>query len=45
MLDYVNHLMVDDFVNTTLELINNFKLGIIEYPKTTLTLPQLKRLL
>ena len=39
-----HYLFVDDFVKTTLELLRNFKTGIVEYPLTELTLPELAKL-
>jgi nucleoside-diphosphate-sugar epimerase len=38
------YLYVDDFVNTTVDLIKNFKTGIVEYPLVRLTLTELAKL-
>lgn len=38
------YLMVDQFVNTTVEFILNFKQGIVEYPLTKITLAELKKI-
>lgn len=39
-----NYLLVDDFVNTTLDVILNKRTGIIEYPLTKMNLAQLKKI-
>lgn len=39
-----NYLLIDEFVNTTVNCILNFKNGIIEYPLIKLSLPKLMAL-
>jgi len=38
------YLLVDDFVNTTLALIQDFKTGIVTYPLTKFTLAELSKI-
>jgi hypothetical protein len=38
------YLLVDDFVNTTLDVVLNKRTGIIQYPLTKMTLAQLKKI-